>query len=220
MSRQQIINDITASLRAIAPNIPVLSSATRTDKIYEIFILSCVVRALNSLGAQLEARDSNDNSTSTLIFRLGPGLIYNPASTPGFIYINYQGREYELQNSIRVLGHSNVLHELDVCIISRAEAVNCRRNQIDPKQAQVKLLLECKFYGATLPLNLGREYLGLGTEFSLRIKTMVSNQASDEIHALITKHRGTENFNISTVNPTNVDMFIQWLANELRQVLI
>jgi hypothetical protein len=48
---------------------------------------------------------------------------------------------------------------------------------------------------------------------------MVSNQTSGEIHALITKHRGTENFNISTANQTNVDMFVQWLANELRQVL-
>lgn len=219
MSRQQLINGIITSLRAVASNIPVLSSATRTDKIYEIFILSCVVRTLNSLGAQIEARDSNDNSTSTLIFRLGPGLIYNPTSAPGFIYINYQGREYELQNSVRVLGYSNVLHELDVCIITRSESVNCRRNQINPKQGNVKLLLECKFYGATLPLKLGREYLGLGREFRLRIKTIVSNQTSEEIHSLVTKHKGTENFSISPANPNNVDMFVQWLANELRQVL-
>ncbi len=211
--------DIQSALQSIAASTPVLSSKVRADKLYEIFILTCIVRALRLLNVQMEFKDSSDNPTRNIIFRLGPGLIYNPSSSPGFVHFSYQGREYEIQNSIRVLGVSNVLHELDICIISREEADKCRRNQINPKQSTIKMIAECKYYGASLPLHLGREYLGLGKEFGIRIKTLVSNQGSEEIHSLITKHKGTENFNISPLNPENIETFVRWLANELRQVL-
>jgi hypothetical protein len=113
-----------------------------------------------------------------------------------------------------------VLHELDICLIEREAAVKCRANNKDPVQTQVKLLAECKFLGKpTLPLDLGREFVGLGTEFSLRIKTIVANASSDEVHDLVTNHGGTENFRTSSLTQKNVDRFVKWLANELRQVL-
>jgi hypothetical protein len=112
-----------------------------------------------------------------------------------------------------------VPHELDVCLIDREHAEYCRRYQLDVSHTKVKFLAECKYYGNRLELSLGREYLGLGREFSLRIKTLISNVGGDDIHFLITKHKSTENFNVSPRTPQNVDRFVQWLANELRQVL-
>lgn len=215
----QLRNDIQSALMAIATHAPVLSSIARTDKLYEIFVLGCVVRALLQIGATLEARDSNDNPTATLVFRLAPGLIYNPSTAPGFIHVTYQGEEYELQNSLRVCGRSKVRHELDVCLILRREAERCRVAGIDPSQASLRFLAECKYYGHSLPLHLGREFIGLCAEFSLRIKVIVSNRSSDEIHTLVTKHKGTENFNITPLYPNQVDIFVNWLANEFRQVL-
>jgi hypothetical protein len=190
-----------------------------TPKMYEVYVLSLVARALDNIGAQLEPRDIGDQVTNDLQFRLGPGRIYSPATTPGFVHVNYHGREYEIQNGVQVLGKSKILHELDICIIKRDKAVRCRQRSIDPSGADTKLVIECKFYGAALDLALGREFLGLLKEFSVKVRTMVSNLSNDNLHTLITKHDGTENFLITPINGANADRFVQWLANEFRQVL-
>jgi hypothetical protein len=215
----QLRNAIANEISLLGASAPALMSRARVEKLYEIFVLSCLARALRQLGATLSARDSSDSPTGDLVFRLGPGLIWAPTSAPGFIYVSYKGDEYEIQNGLRVLGHSKVLHELDVCLIDRDEAVRCRTNRINPVPARIKFLAECKYYGDSLPLGLGREYLGLSKEFNLRVKTIVSNISSDEIHNLVTKHKGTENFDVSMIRPNNIEQFVQWLANELKQVL-
>jgi hypothetical protein len=213
--RQQI----QMELAAIGSSASILHSSARPDKLYEIFILSCVIRALKDIGATLDARDSKDQPTTNLVFRLGPGLIYNPASAPGFILVHYEGKEYEVQNSLRVGGTSRVLHELDVCILDRAHALECRQHEVDPNSQGVKFLAECKFYGATLDLNLGREYLGLVSEFKIRVKTIASNIHSDDIHTLVRRHSGTTNFAVSPAQPGKIKNFIGWLAKELEHVL-
>jgi hypothetical protein len=90
---------------------------------------------------------------------------------------------------------------------------------VSPRSSKVKLLAECKFYGRSLPLHLGREFLGLSSEFSIRVKTIVSNVRSDQVGKLITSHRGTENFDVSPMDPGRVLRFVEWLAKELEQVL-
>src|SRR5205823_490877 len=179
----------------------------------------CVLRALGEIGANLEPRDSNDRPTGQIDFRLAPGLIYNPTTAPGFVLIDYDNSQYELQNGLRVLGSSKVLHELDVCILDRNHADRCRRLGIDADSSAVRFLTECKYYGANLPLHLGREYLGLGSEFSLRVKTLVANKASPEVHTLVKRHRGTTHFHLTSANPRNVNQFVGWLATELKHSL-
>lgn len=213
--RQQI----NAALASLAASAPILLSKGRTDKLYEIFVMTCVLRALRQIGATFEPRDGDDRVTNVMFFRLAPGLIYSPTTSPGFIFVRYRGREYELQNSLRVCGRSRVRHELDVCLITRLDAQRCRTAGIDPSQTSIKFLAECKFYGNSLPLHLGREFVGLCTEFAMRTKVIVSNESSDEIHSLVTKHRLTENFNITPMDRGRVDIFVNWLANEFRQVL-
>jgi hypothetical protein len=213
--RQQIQNE----LATIGASSPALLSSGRSDKLYEIFVMSCVLKALARLGATLEARDSADQPTPTLVFRLAPGLIYSPASAPGFVLVRYEGKEFELQNSLRVGGTSRVLHELDVCILDRSHAIQCRLNEVDPVSSNVKFLAECKYYGASLDLSLGREYLGLGSEFQMRVKTLVSNIHSDEIRTLVRRHSGTTNFSVSPLQPAKVETFVGWLTKELEHVL-
>ena len=215
----QLLQSIQNELRSLARTAPVLSRQTAIWKLYEIFILACLTRALRNIGARLEPRDYRDRQTNSLEFRLGPGLLYSPTTTPGFIFVEYQGTEYEIHNGLQVLGRSKVLHELDVCLVERNEAERCRFSRTNPRQSKTRFLAECKYYGSTLPLSLGREFLGLKSDFSLRIKTIVSNVGSDEVHTLVTKHKATENFDISPIKPRNVERFVQWLANELRQIL-
>ena len=213
--------EISNELAAIGTSAPALMTRAVTSKLYEIFVLACLARALRGLNARLVARDSSDRRTTNLIFRLGPGTISAPQSTPGFIHVALQATEYEIQNGLRVAGSSGVLHELDVCLINRSEAVKCRRNGSDPTHRAIKFIAECKCYGSRVELSLGREYLGLSSEFPMkRVKTMVSNVSSEEVHDLVTDHNGTENFDISPLLPRNLDRFVKWLENELRQILI
>lgn len=219
MSRKKLLDDIKGELTVLAAKAPALKARATIPKLYEIFILMCLVKALRSIGATFQVRDSRDIPSSKLVFRLGPGVIYSPATTSSFILVTYKGAEYEIQNSLYVLGLSKVSHELDVCLIEREDAQYSRRNGIDPMHTRVKFMAECKYYGDQLDLRLGREFLGLSREFTLRVKTIVSNVESNGIHKIMSQYKGTENFNVSPDNSDAVDRFIQWLANELRHVL-
>ena len=200
--------------------VPLLKDKCVPPKLFEIFVFTCALRALKELGATFEVRDNTDKKTGKLVFRLGPGTLSAPASAPGFVLVKYQKDEYELQTNLRVSGRSSVLHELDVCLLSRKETQRCRSSGTDPKSNSAKLLLECKYYGDSIPLNLGREYLGLSSEFSGRVKTFVYNLDNNpSIQSLISTHRGTSSFLISPLEPQRVTAFIGWLKVELAQVL-
>ena len=215
--RLEIANELTI----IGASTPVLTARVIPGKLYEIFVLACLARALRGLGATLLAKDSLDRRTSNLVFRLGPGTISAPQSSPGFIHVRIGSAEYEIQNGLRVCGKSKVRHELDVCLINRSEAIKCRQNSKDPSHRMIKFIAECKCYGTRIELHLGREYLGLSSEFyTLRVITIVSNVKSDEVHDLIKPYKGTENFEVSPLLPRNLDRFISWLENDLRQFLI
>lgn len=217
--RASLLLAIQTELRNIGASSPALAHRARTDKIFEVFVWSCMLRALRELGATLEARDHADAPTTLLDFRLAPGLLYNPTTTPGFVLVSYEGSEYEVHCGLRVLGSSKVLHELDVCILERSHARRCRTQRIDPDSSGVKFLAECKYYGRAIPLHLGREFLGLGSEFSIRVETIVANQGSPDVHRLVKRHRGTSQFNLTTANPAKIARFIGWLSTELEHVL-
>lgn len=217
--RNQLLNEICRELASLSASAPVLTSRAAVPKVYEIFVLACLMRALRNLGADLEAFDNTGRTTTILDFRLNPGLIYSPSSTPGFIFVRYNNNEYEIHNGLRVLGKSKVLHELDVCLIERDEAIRCRNNRKNPKQSKTKFLAECKYYGPNLRLSLGREFIGLARDFTVRITTIVSNVGNEEVHNLVTHHKTKENFQVTPLQPQNVERFVQWLANELRQIL-
>jgi hypothetical protein len=213
-------DSIRSALAEIGTSAPILKQPGVAPKLYEIFVFACVLRALNRMSATLTPRDKTDKDTSTLIFRMGPGTLAAPASAPGFVLIQYGGREYELQTDLRVAGSSKVLHELDVCILERQEAQRCRNTGKDPKVGSVRLLVECKFYGDTIPLGVGREYLGLRDEFypSKRGKTLVTNVDNPEIRLLLRQHNCTGNPRVIP-GAAATESFIGWLEVELKQLL-
>lgn len=211
--------EIANELGYIGTRASVLRTRVATSKLYELFILTCLVQALRRLDARLEARDKGGRRTTNLVFRLGPGTLSAPTSAPGFIYVRINNAEYEVQNGLLVAGYSKVLHELDVCLIKREDAIKCRRERKDPSHTAVKFLAECKCYGDSLDLSLGREYVGLASEFRLRGKTLVSNVNSESLHTLVTGHNGTVNAEIDPFEPQKVEDFIGWLKTELQQIL-
>ena len=215
--RSGYLAQIRVELKRLRAASPSLASRGVIEKVYEIYILTCLIKALRSIGAILEARDLSDTRTNNMIFRFGPGKIYSPTTPSSFINVTCHGQQYEVQNGVRARGRSNVLHELDVCIIDKAEAVKCRALQVDPSQGKIHALVECKFYGERLTLSLGREFIGLNSEFSTAVKAIVSNVSHTEIPKLLRTHRAMPLFEIRPSSPVREQELIGWFSNELRR---
>lgn len=217
---QALKNEISSALASIGTSAPALMASSRVEKVYEIFVLSCLVRALRGIGSQLEARDINDGQTNALQFRYSPGHINAPTSSPGFIHVTYDGREYEIQNSLQVLGTSLVMHELDVCLMDRQSAVDGRATGAHPKHVCIKFFAECKCYGDSLPLHLGREFIGLNKDCRGKaVRTFVSNTDGGSVAKLLYHYSYVPAFDILPTNPASVDHFVGWLEHELKGVL-
>lgn len=219
MARTAISKEIARELGRIGAGAPALFGRASIDKLYEVFILSKVCKALRSLGANLHVVDSSGIRSGTLTLRLSPGLIYDPAGRSGWVEADFGHVRFELHSGVRTSGKSRVLHELDVGLFEKEAADTCRTRHRSPNGSQAALLLECKYYGQSLPLRLGREYCGLSAEFPLRVKALCSNVSSSQITRLVSSHRGTVCFDVAPHNAAAVNHFVGWLVTELRNVI-
>jgi hypothetical protein len=95
----------------------------------------------------------------------------------------------EVHVGIRALGKSRVAHECDVLVLRRDEGVLCRTNRVDPIHNQAELVVECKFYAATLGLGLLRGFLGLSADLGGSETRLVSNVSSPSMARLFKSHR-------------------------------
>jgi len=215
-----LISRIASVLTTLGTSAPVLRSCLATAKLYEMYIYGLVIRALQTINARLTPIDSRSGSSvSSFVFRLGPGYIYSPTTTPCYVLVEYQSYIYELHNDLQVVGNSDILHELDICLLRREEADSARRARIHPPARSIRLLIECKCYGSSLQLHLGREFLGLLKDFRVKVRSFVSNISDGSLHTYITHHDAHEDFEVTPLNQQRETQFINWLADELRQVL-
>ena len=218
--KNNLKDEIKAVLSSISASSPVLQRRTRVDKLYEIYVSTRVLSALQRINAsQIQVHDRQDNITSVLNYRLAPGVIYGNAPSSHISFM-LRGKAYEMQNGVRVLGKSSVLHELDICIVDRTHAIKCRRTNFHPKGNKLSLAIECKYYGKRLPLRLGREYLGLVKEFpNCTIKTLVTNVPNsgiNDVRKLISGNGGMTNHQMI---PQRQEQFISYLTEVLDSML-
>jgi hypothetical protein len=225
----ELLNAIRHELTVIHASVPGLYRR-RADKAYEVFILARAARALRRIGAHLEARDRNGTPTSRLVIRLAPGAIYSPASAPGYVFVNYEGRQYEIQNGILVSGASGIEHELDVCVLPHRHADECRLRSKHPLSRQTLMLAECKFYrpnptNTNLPLGFGNNILGLCLEFRSSLIALCANQRKPAIHQMLSHHtplhrdRCRAFFPLIPSRRDKVNQFTCWLQTELEHLL-
>jgi len=210
---------LRAALSSIGSNAPIFLSRAGVDRLFEGFVLSCVIQALKDIGATMQVYGGNGQPSSTLNLRRAPGQIYNNPPDVGFVLARYQNRFYEIHTDLRVAGTSKVLHELDICLLDRTHADNCRTQGVDPNGSKVRFLCECKCYGKTLPLRIGREFLGLSTEFHARAKTIASNSDNLSILNLARSHDRITQFALYPGQQVKINSFIGWLAKELEHAL-
>jgi hypothetical protein len=163
--------------------------------LYEAYIFSILIRAARNEGATISYRDTSNNISPSLIFRQSPGQIYTTTQPFTHAVLEFPDKPIlEAHIGIRVQGWSGVLHECDLCVLFQGEAVTCRAQQCEPRQNQLIIAIECKYYTSQLQLGLGRNFLGLASELRNVQQDIyfISNTSSEHIERLLSKHSSSK----------------------------
>lgn len=172
---------------AIGPN---LTSATHASDLYEAYLFTLILAAAEREGFLLDFEHIAPGPAMVFTFRTSPGHIYTSTQPYSYAVLTApNGLELEAHVGIRALGKSRVAHECDVIVLDRQEATLCRANRVDPLHTRAELAVECKFYAATLGLDLLRGFVGLSADLNRPVSTLVSNVSSPSIARLFKAHR-------------------------------
>jgi hypothetical protein len=186
--RPALLAEVTRLIGPLVP--PALSDSSHVSDIFEAYVFGIVLRAAADLGTDLHYEDVDGNIPAEFVFRSSPGQIYSRERNYCHAVLRFPNQpSLEAHLGVRVLGSSGVLHECDVAVLDRTEAVNCRFNRVEPRQAKVILAVECKFYSTALPLSLARGFVGLATDLPpKRHRILVFNTSSDSGQKYLTAH--------------------------------
>ncbi|MES1242744.1 MAG: hypothetical protein ABUT39_14100 [Acidobacteriota bacterium] len=207
-----MLSDITSVLGTAISASPIAASAP--PDVFEAYVLILVIRAARMEGANISYISRDGTQATTLLLRTSPGFIHSTAKNYTHVVIDFPNRPVlEAHTGVKVAGKSGVLHELDIAVLERAEAENCRRNGVSPRSTKVLLGIECKFYASALQLHLARGFIGLVNDLSVKSPFFVSNTNSASVEKLLSHRvRHWEKDISPACKNTEVDRFI----NELR----
>lgn len=179
-----LLNEVSAAIGTSVN--PSLTAASATSDLFEAYAFSIVVRAAIREGAQVSYHDPGDNPTNQFVFRTSPGYLWSTTRPYTFALIEFPDVEpLEAHLGVRVSGKSGVLHEFDVCVLLRSEAMTSRQDQVHPRSSKMLAGIECKFYTAALSLGLGRAFLGLGADVTAKNTFFVTNSSSSSVERLL-----------------------------------
>ena len=217
---QDLIDEIDAAIGSgvSQPYTPSGPNPSKANDVFEGFVWSIVIRAAMQEGASVSYEDVETKPASALIFRTSPGTIYSKrnAYTHAIIRFPDVANELEAHIGIQVEGSSGVLHECDVAVLDRNEAILCRSNNVHPRAGKLLIGAECKFYGSTLSLDLGRSFLGLRLDLKRKHRFFVSNTTSASIETLLASHNAVSAFNVDLVDPADTDNLMYQLVTVFR----
>ncbi len=155
------------------------------------------------------------------IFRGGPGSIHSNRENYGYAAFEFNDHLLEIHTCVEFVGQSQVLHEIDVCVMRSKEANKARIEEQDPPARSLVVALECKFYDKKLDKSLGREFVGLMDDMSenIRFSGLCSNNKSDQLERYFSKKdRPYANFNLSSLNPEIEKDFVTNLFHALKKL--
>jgi hypothetical protein len=165
-------------------------SYSQSNDVFEGYIWAIVLVAARYERANIHYETSSGDPTRSLLFRTSPGNLFSTTRPYTHAVIRFPDvPELEAHIGVKVAGKSRLLHECDVAVLYRDEARNCGRNAVHPRSSAVVLTVECKFYSSTLPLDLGRSFLGLAGEISKEGRYLITNSTSRSIETLLTHHK-------------------------------
>lgn len=137
----------------------------KNDAVYEAYLYALVCQTLDALGYNPQALPN----PGIFRFRRGPGRI---TSTPGtFSYVEFTKgtNEYELHCDTKVLSRSaGAVLEIDIVIIAKGHARQCRKNGSDPTYRRVHFVLEAKYHRTGIGTVIAKSYVGICERIRLR----------------------------------------------------
>lgn len=152
------------------------TAASKAYDVYEGFVFGLVVETADNCGANVRYATVQGASTTDLCFRTAPGQLYSDAQPYTHAVIEFFGAPpLEAHLGVRVQGGSGVLHECDVLVLSSAEAELSRNNRIAPRGSHCLLGVECKFYAASLGIDLARNFEGVHVDLRAKHEVFVAN---------------------------------------------
>jgi len=203
--KKNLLAEIVAGLGPAVP--PSLTTQSAVSDLYEGYLFCVVLEAARNEGARVTLKSANGTPPNPFIFRTSPGYLGSQQHNYGFAEIAFRDCPVlEAHVSVRVAGHSNVLHECDVSVIDKGEADVCRRigMRLAPRSARVLIAIEAKFYTTDLPLHLGRAFLGLVRDFSVDKTFFVFNGTATSVSRLLAHKKQNWEHQIEPARVTDV----------------
>lgn len=206
--QQDLIDAIDAALTsAISAS---YTTASAANDIFEAYVWSLIVAAARAEGAAITFQSVNGAAVTQLIFRTSPGRIYSTHKQYTHAVLDFRGCQgvspncpnLEAHIGVFVTGKSGILHECDVAVLDRSEAVLCRSQSVHPRNSKLLSAVECKFYTGTLQLGLARAFLGLTEELSKSERFLVTNSSSPTAQKMVTYHKVEWEFRLDLRDPS------------------
>jgi hypothetical protein len=189
---------------------------------YEAYLYSLVLRALQTAGMSPIAQPYG----SKFRFRRAPGEIYTKPYM--FSYVTFSAkRKYELHGDTKIASKfAETPLEVDVVVITGAQATRCRNGKCRPSYRTVRLIIESKFYSGGIGLTEAKSYMAIcvGVRVARCVDSLVSNgKISKDARQLLRGYRPplTTSSNISPLarDSSNVSDFLQEMDHRLTQIL-
>ena len=191
-----LLAQITALLPAGLPTS--LTAASKGADAYEGYGFALALAAAHDVGLTVTYEDGTGaafapSAASPITLRTSPSHITTGNFTHAVLSVNGVP-SFEVHTGIYIGGTSRAEHECDVVILRRAGGVAARAEppQGLPRAAHVVWAFEAKFYdGATVGIDVGREYLGLNAEVgggSSRRTSLYVTKCRSSVRRLLAYH--------------------------------
>ena len=171
-------------------NLPGAQPTAAPGDIFEVYIFGLVLEAARREQATIAYENVTGPFQGVITFRTSPGRIWSTAEPYTHAILQFPNKSpLELHLGIYLEGKSGRMHEADVVVLPRTEAITCRGAQAYPKAARSLCTIECKCYDEPLGINLGRSFIGLSAEFGKERAFFVTNQSEGTIARLLDEHK-------------------------------
>jgi hypothetical protein len=219
---------IDVVLSSLSPNTAVYLNRNTADAAYAGYIFGLVLQAVERVAdpnsVRLDSAQSGPQQPpppSVFVIRGAPGALHSVDQDFGFAVFGYKEQDYEIHLGVQYRGSSDVLHEFDISIIPAQDADDSRKKRRPPGPGKACAVFECKFYDKNLGIELGREFVGLRSDFtSVPMARLVTNSDSESV-ALFLKKNNRPKLS-RRIEPGNANMEVEFVcavADELRNSL-
>ena len=217
---------IDTVLDSITVGTAVYLNRNTADAAYAGYIFGLLLRAVERLAEPnsirlASAKSASNTPPSIFVIRGAPGPLNSKEQDFGFAVFRYQGEEFEIHPGVQYRGSSEVLHEFDISILPAKSADETRSSGKPPGPAKACAIFECKFYDKNLGIELGREFVGLRSDFtSVPLARLVTNSDSASVALFLKKNsRPKLSRHLEPGSPSMENEFVYAIADELRNSL-